>query len=307
MMIKKSTKIWLDGKMIPWEEANVHVLTHTLSYGVAVFEGIRYYEGSDGRTAIFRLPEHLQRLFNSAKILTLKIPFSFDEILNACKEVVRVNGLKSGYFRPLAFLGDGEMGIYTDKNPVRVAIATWGWGAYLGEEGMKKGIRAKISSFTRHHVNSTLNKAKASANYINSFLAKQEVKQMGFDEALLLDTEGYVVEGSGENIFIVRNGRVKTPPSGSSILEGITAKSVCSLLEDLKVPVDFEKFARDELYLADEVFLTGTAAEVAPVREIDGRMIGEGCPGPLTQKVQELFFKAVRGDIPKYRDWLQTI
>lgn len=306
-MLKKVAKIWLDGKLIPWDAANVHVLTHTLHYGLAVFEGIRFYEGSDGRTAVFRLKEHIERLFDSAHILTMKIPFTPELLIKACKETVRSNGLKKGYIRPIAFIGDGEMGIYVTDNPIRVAIPAWEWGAYLGEEGIKNGIRAKISSYTRHHVNAMFNKAKASGNYINSFMAKQEAIKGGYEEAVLLDTEGYVAECSGQNIFIVKSGRVKTTPSGSSILEGITAKTAITLCEDNGIQVVHEKFARDELYLADEVFITGTAAEITPIREVDDRKVGTGKPGPVTQQVQELFFSVVRGKNAKYKDWLEAV
>src|SRR3989338_8531592 len=230
-------KIWMDGKIIGWDEANVHVLTHTLHYGLGVFEGIRFYETSDGKTAVFRLKDHIQRLFDSAHVLTLQIPFSVDEIIRACKETVKVNGLKKGYLRPIAFIGDGEMGLYATQNPIRVAIIAWEWGTYLGEEGLKNGIRAKVSSFTRHHVNSTMNKAKACGNYLNSILAKREALKAGYEEAILLDAEGYVAEASGENIFIVKHGRVKTTPIGSSILGGITRDSVITLLEASGVKV----------------------------------------------------------------------
>jgi len=306
-VVKKVAKIWMDGKLIGWDEANVHVLTHTLHYGLGVFEGIRFYETSDGKTAVFRLKDHIQRLFDSAHVLTLQIPFSVDEIIRACKETVKVNGLKKGYLRPIAFIGDGEMGLYATQNPIRVAIIAWEWGTYLGEEGLKNGIRAKVSSFTRHHVNSTMNKAKACGNYINSILAKREALKAGYEEAILLDAEGYVAEASGENIFIVKHGRVKTTPIGSSILGGITRDSVITLLEASGVKVLQERFTRDEVYLADEVFLTGTAAEITPIRELDDRRIGVGKPGPVTRQAQETFFSIVRGENPKYRDWLEAV
>lgn len=306
-MIKKVAKIWLDGKLIPWDDANVPILTHTLHYGLGVFEGVRFYETGDGKTAVFRLREHLQRLHDSARILTMEIPYSTDQLREACKETIRVNKLTKGYLRPISFIGDGEMGLYAMNNPIRTAIIAWEWGTYLGEEGLKNGIRAKVSSFTRHHVNSTLNKAKACGNYINSILAKREALKAGYEEAILLDAEGYVAEASGENIFIVKNGRVKTPPTGASILGGITRDAVCTLLEDNGTKVAYEKFARDEVYLADEVFLTGTAAEITPIREVDDRKIGSGKPGPVTRRIQELFFSVVRGDNSKYRDWLEPV
>jgi branched-chain amino acid aminotransferase len=304
--MQKTEKIWLDGKFVPWEEANVHVLTHTLHYGLGVFEGIRAYEGKKG-TAIFRLKEHTQRLFNSAHILMMKIPYTPQQMMEACREVMRVNKLKHGYIRPIAFIGHGEMGLYAVDNPIRVAVAAWPWGTYLGEEGLKKGIRMKISSFTRHHVNATLNKAKACANYINSILAKREALTAGYDEAILLDPEGYVAEATGENIFIVKEGVVKTTPSGASILDGITRDSVQKILKDQKIEVVEQKFTRDELYLADEAFLTGTAAEITPIREVDDRMIGPGKPGPMTKQVQETFFSIVRGENQKYQEWLDFI
>ena len=304
--VTKADKIWLDGKMVPWDQAQVHVMTHTLHYGLGVFEGIRAYEGS-GQTAIFRLKEHIQRLFDSAHVLMMKIPFTQDQIMEACREILRVNKLKHGYIRPIAFIGDGEMGLYAIDNPVRVAVAAWAWGTYLGDDGVKNGIRTKISSFSRHHVNSTLNKAKACANYVNSILAKREALKAGYQEAILLDTDGYVAEATGENIFVVKNGVVTTTPSGASILDGITANAVQTLLKDQKIEVREQKMSRDELYLADEIFLTGTAAEITPVREVDDRMIGAGQPGPVTKKIQELFFSIVRGENKKYKGWLDIL
>jgi branched-chain amino acid aminotransferase len=304
--LQKAEKIWLDGKMVPWDEANVHVLTHTLHYGLGVFEGIRAYEGKNG-TAIFRLKEHIQRLFNSAHILMMKIPFTPDQVREACREVLRVNKLKHGYIRPIAFIGHGEMGLYAVDNPIRVAVAAWPWGTYLGEEGLKKGIRTKVSSFSRHHINATLNKAKACANYVNSILAKREALKAGYDEAILLDTEGYVAEATGENIFIVKNGVVKTTPAGASILDGITRDSVLRILKEMKVEIQEQKFTRDELYLSDEAFLTGTAAEITPIREVDDRTIGPGKPGPLTKEVQKAFFSIVRGENAKYKEWLDFV
>ncbi len=304
--MNKTEKIWLDGKMVAWKDANVHVLTHALHYGMGVFEGIRAYEGAQG-TAIFRLREHIERLFDSAHILMMKIPFSPDEVMEACRETLRINKLKHGYIRPIAFIGDGEMGLYAVDNPIRVAIAAWPWGTYLGEEGVKKGIRTKISSFARHHISATLNKAKASANYVNSILAKREALKGGYQEAILLDTDGYVAEATGENIFIVNKGIVKTTPTGASILDGITRDSVITLCKDQNIEISEQKFTRDELYLADETFLTGTAAEITPVREVDDRMIGSGKPGPITQKIQEIFFSIVKGENKKYQGWLDLI
>ncbi|MBI1909956.1 MAG: branched-chain amino acid transaminase [Deltaproteobacteria bacterium] len=305
--MQKASKIWLDGKMINWDEANVHVLTHTLHYGLGVFEGIRCYQCDNGSSAIFRLKEHIDRLYNSAHILQMKIPFEKGIVLKACKEIFRVNELKHGYLRPIAFIGDGEMGLYVMNNPIRVAIAAWPWGTYLGEEGVKNGIRAKVSSYTRHHVNSIMNKAKSCGTYINSILAKREAIKAGYEEAILLDSEGYVAEASGENIFVVKEGTVKTTPSGASVLDGITANSVVTILKDKKIEVASQKFTRDELYLADEIFMTGTAAEITPVREVDDRMVGTGKPGPITQEVQKTFHAIVKGKDEKYRRWLDVI
>lgn len=303
--MQKTEKIWLDGRLVPWDQANVHVLTHTLHYGLGVFEGIRAYEGAKG-TAVFRLKEHIRRLFDSAHILMMKIPFTQDQIIEATREVLRANKLKHGYIRPLVFMGDGEMGLHA-VNTIRVAIAAWPWGTYLGDEGVKKGIRTKISSFSRHHVNAVLNKAKACSNYVNSILAKHEAIKAGYQEAIMLDPDGYVAEATGENIFIVKNGVVKTTPTGASILDGITRDAVITVLGDLKIEVVEQKFTRDELYLADECFLTGTAAEITPVREVDDRTIGAGKPGPVTQKVQETFFSIVKGENQKYKDWLDYV
>jgi len=305
-MVEKAKFIWLDGSFIPWEAAQVHILTHSLHYGLGVFEGIRAYHGVDGRTAIFRLPEHIRRLFDSAHVMQMEIPFSQSEIEAVCGEILRRNGLQAGYIRPLAFVGEGVMGLHPQNNPIRVAVISWVWGAYLGDEGLSKGIRAKISSFARHHVNVTMTMAKTTGNYVNSIMAKREATLLGYDEALMLDTDGYVAEATGENIFLVRDGIIKTPPL-TAVLPGITRASIITLAQDLNIPVVEQIFSRDELYLADEVFLTGTAAEVTPVREVDNRRIGPGHPGPITLKLQEAFFKVVKGEDPRYRAWLTYI
>lgn len=305
-MVQKVEKIWLDGKFVPWDQANVHVLTHTLHYGLAAFEGIRCYLCHDGKSAVFRLREHIDRLFDSAHIGELKIPYSKKEILEACKETLRVNKLKEGYIRPLAFIGEGVMGVHPGDNPTRVAIATWSWGAYLGEGAVEKGIRVKVSSYTRHHVNVMMTKAKISGNYVNSVLAKREVTKMGYDEAVMLDTEGYVSEASGENVFMVKNGILKTAPL-TSILPGITRDSVIQIAKEKKIVVVEERFTRDELYTAHEAFFTGTAAELTPIREVDNRTIGEGKPGPITKGLQAAFFDIVRGKNPEYREWLEYL
>jgi branched-chain amino acid aminotransferase len=293
----------MDGKLVDWDAANVHILTHTLHYGLGVFEGIRCYLCADGRSAIFRLPEHLERLFNGAHAMLLNIPFTKEEIGGAILETLRVNSQKAGYIRPLVFIGDGAMGLHPQNNPVRVAVVTWPWGAYLGEEGLAKGIRAKVSSYIRHHVNIMMTKTKTCGNYVNSILAKLEVTKDGYDEAIMLDTEGYICEASGENIFIVRHGRVKTPPL-TSILPGITRDSVMTVARDLDLVVEEQRFSRDELYMADEAFFTGTAAEITPIREVDRRTIGKGEPGPVTKKLQEIFFQVVKGTKPEYQRWL---
>lgn len=304
-MVQKVAKIWMDGSLVNWEDATVHVLTHTLHYGVGVFEGIRCYKCEDGTSAIFRLDEHVNRLFDSAHIMGMKIPFSKDDIKKGIIDTVKVNSLKEAYIRPIAFIGDGEMGIYVN-NPVRVAIAAYSWGAYLGEEGLNNGIRVKVSSFNRFHVNNTMTKAKACGHYVNSVLAKREAKALGYDEALMLDTEGYVSEASGENIFIVRKGVLKTTPL-TSILDGITRDAVIIIAEEKGFKVKEERFTRDELYIADEAFFTGTAAEITPIREVDNRTIGEGRPGDVTKAIQAEFFGIVKGKNKKYRRWLTNL
>jgi branched-chain amino acid aminotransferase len=301
--MEKAKNIWMNGELVPWDEAKVHVLTHTLHYGLGVFEGIRCYKCVDGRSGIFRLREHIDRLFQSALIVQIEIPFSKEEIEEACKEIVRVNGLDEAYIRPLVFIGEGVMGVHPHDNPIRVAIIAWKWGAYLGEEALKNGTRAKTSSYIRHHPNAMMTKAKICGNYVNSVLAKREVTRLGYDEAILLDPEGYVAEGSGENIFIVKNGIIKTTPP-TTILPGITRDTVIKLAKDRGYTVIEERFTRDELYIADEVFLTGTAAEITPVREIDDRPIGNGKPGKITKELQELYFNTVRGKLPQYSHWI---
>lgn len=295
----------MDGEFVDWEKANVHVLTHSLHYGLGVFEGIRCYK-TDKSPAIFRLKEHVDRLFSSAHIFLMKIPFTKDEITNAIIETIRVNNIKECYIRPLVYIGYGAMGLYPKDNPVKVAIAVWPWGAYLGEDGINKGIRVKVSSFIRSHVNYNMTRGKVCGHYVNSLIAKNEAKACGFDEALLLDTEGYVSEGSGENIFIVRNGVLKTTPL-TSILQGITRDSLMEMAHNEGIKVVEEKFTRDELYIADEAFFTGTAAEVTPIREVDGRTIGSGKPGAVTKKLQKLFFDTVKGKNKNYETWLTYI
>jgi branched-chain amino acid aminotransferase len=304
-MADRDGKIWKDGQMVDWRDATLHMLTHSLHYGMAVFEGVRAYNTTHG-TAIFRLKEHTQRLFNSAKIFQMKVPFDMETIMNAQLEVVRANKLESCYLRPLVWIGSEKMGVSARGNTIHVGIAAWPWGAYLGEEGLAKGIRVKTSSFTRHHVNISMVRAKASGYYINSILANQEVTADGYDEALLLDTEGYVSEGAGENIFIVKSGKIYTPDL-ASCLDGITRDSVVTIARDLGIEVIEKRITRDEVYCADEAFFTGTAAEVTPIRELDGREIGEGSRGPVTEKIQSMFFDIVGGKAPQYSHWLTRV
>ncbi|SDC47090.1 branched chain amino acid aminotransferase apoenzyme [Cupriavidus sp. YR651] len=304
-MADRDGKIWMDGKLIEWRDAKIHVLTHTLHYGMGVFEGVRAYKTPDG-TAIFRLKEHTRRLFNSAKIFQMTMPFDEATLEAAQREVVRANNLESCYIRPLVWIGSEKLGVSARGNTIHVAIAAWPWGAYLGEEGMERGIRVKTSSFTRHHVNVSLVRAKASGYYINSILANQEATGLGYDEALLLDTDGYVSEGSGENVFIVRNGVIYTPDL-ASCLDGITRDATLTIARDLGIEVREKRITRDEMYCADEAFFTGTAAEVTPIRELDDRVIGEGRRGPITKRIQDTFFAAVGGTDEKYKKWLTPV
>lgn len=304
-MINKTEKIWMDGKLVNWDDANVHILTHTLHYGLGAFEGIRCYNTPNG-PAIFRLDEHVERLFQSAGIFLLSIPFTKEQIKKAIVDTVKANKMKECYIRPLVYIGYGAMGIYPKNNPINVAIAVWPWGAYLGEEGLEKGIRVKVSSYTRNHVNANMTRGKICGYYVNSQIAKKEAISCGYDEALLLDTEGYVSEGSGENVFIVRNGGLKTTPL-TSILEGITRGSIITIAKTAGIEVKEERFTRDEVYIAEEAFFTGTAAEVTPIRELDGRTIGEGKRGKITKKLQTIFFDIVKGRNKKYDSWLTYI
>jgi branched-chain amino acid aminotransferase len=304
-MVQATKKIWMDGTFVDWDNAQVHVLTHTLHYGMGVFEGIRCYETAHG-SAIFRLPEHLDRLYDSAHIAGMKLPFSKEELTQAIIDTVKINEVRACYIRPLVYLGYGEMGINNRHNPVKVAIAVWPWGAYLGEGALADGIRVCVSSYTRHHVNVMMTKAKVVGNYANSQLAKMEAIHSGYDEAILLDVHGNVAEGSGENIFIVRRGKLKTPPL-TAILEGITRNSIIDLARHEGLEVQEAIFSRDELYIADEAFFTGTAAELTPIREVDNRTIGSGRPGPLTHKLQQAFFRVVQGKDETFQEWLTYI
>lgn len=304
MPITPSQKIWMDGELVDWGDAKVHVLTHTLHYGNGAFEGIRAYETPKG-TAIFRLTEHIQRLFDSSKILAIDVPYTFDELMAATKETVRVNGLPSCYIRPLVYLGYGEMGLNPLPCPVNVSIAVWPWGAYLGEESLTKGVNMMISSWQRHDPNAMPPAAKGVGHYINSQMAKVAAVKAGYDEAILLSPQGYVSECTGENLFIVKNGAIITPPTSAGALEGITQDAVRTIANDLGIEYRQAHLLRSDLYTADEAFLSGTAAEVVPIRSVDDRLIGDR--GPITTQIQETFFKAVRGELPQYERWNELI
>ena len=304
-MADRDGVIWYDGVMVNWRDATTHVLTHTLHYGMGVFEGVRAYKTDKG-TAIFRLKEHTNRLFNSAHILGMKMPFSKEELIEAQKAAVRENNLESAYMRPMAFYGAEAMGISAKTLSTHVIVAAWKWGAYMGQDALDNGIRVKTSSFARHHVNITMCKAKANGNYMNSILAHQEAAQDGYDEALLLDVDGFVAEGSGENIFIVRNGKLYTPDL-TSALEGITRDTIVQLAAEIGLTVIEKRITRDEVYSADEAFFTGTAAEVTPIRELDRRNIGTGTAGPITKQLQKMYFDAVTGKSAKHADWLTLV
>ncbi|HEY3592229.1 MAG TPA: branched-chain amino acid transaminase [Polyangiaceae bacterium] len=302
-MVDKVDKIWMDGELVDWDQAKVHVLTHSLHYGLGAFEGIRAYQRADGTTTIFRLREHIDRLFDSCKLCLLQPQYSRDDLSRACIELLRRNRLEEAYIRPMIYVGEGAMGIFVPNNPVRAFIVAYRWGAYLGQEALANGIRVKISSWARHHISVSLAKAKTMGQYTNSVLAKGEAKLAGYDEAVLLDTQGYVSEGSGENIFIVKKGRLITPPSSSSILEGITRDTVLTLAREEGIPVAEDRITRDQLYLADESFLTGTAAEVTPVREVDDRAVGDGKVGPITKRLQARYFDVVKGSDAQHPEW----
>jgi branched-chain amino acid aminotransferase len=305
--LEKSEIIWLDGKLVPWHEANVHILTHTLHYGFGVFEGIRCYQTNKKKSIVFRLQEHVDRLFGSATILGIQIPYAKEEIFNTILQVVRENRLEECYIRPIVFLGNNKIGLNPNGVNVRVAIAAWPWGTYLGDDALNKGIRVRVSSFNRHHVNITMTKAKACGYYINSIMAKAEAVQDGYDEAILLDTNGFVSEGSGENIFLLHKGTLSTPSLSCSNLDGITRDAVIEICKDLNIPLEERCITRDEMYLADEIFLTGTAAEITPVREVDNRVIGSGKKGETTDRIQKTFFDIVRGENPKFDKWLTEV
>lgn len=304
MGIKKLDTIWVDGQLVPWDNAVEHVLAHTMHYGVGAFEGIRAYQRTDGRTHIFRLREHIERLLDSSHICTMDVPYTVDQIMKACIDVVKSNKMTSCYLRPLVYLGYGALGLGSFEPPVKTMVACYEWGAYLGDEGLKKGIKCMISGFSRGNGNSVMNKGKICGQYVTSVLAKRMAQKSGFDEALMLDPQGYVAEGTGENIFVVKKDHVRTPPTSAAILAGITRDTTIQLLREQGVEVREEPIARDELYTADEVFLTGTAAEITPVRDIDHRKIGRGEAGPVTRRLQEAFFSVVKGTDTKHDAWL---
>ncbi len=304
MPIDKVAKIWMDGELVDWDEANVHVLTHTLHYGSGVFEGIRAYQTPQG-PAVFRLTDHMERLFTSAELFLIEVPFSVEQLVDATKETIRVNDLDACYVRPLVYLGYGEMGLNPLNSPVNVSIAVWPWGSYLGDEGIRNGVRMKISSWRRHDPNIIPPAAKGTGLYINSILAKVEAIKAGYDEAIMLNTAGGVAECTGENIFVVRDGRLVTPPLSEGALDGITRDSVITIARDLGVEVSYERLLRSDLYTADEAFLSGTAAEVVPIREVDDRVVG--APGEVTRKIQETYFATVVGEVDRYKDWLEYV
>ncbi|MBI5717982.1 MAG: branched-chain amino acid transaminase [Burkholderiales bacterium] len=306
-MSDRDGKIWMDGRLVDWRDARIHVLTHTLHYGCGAFEGVRAYKTASGKTAIFRLREHTERLFNSAKILRMKIPFTMQQVMDAQCEVVRANKLDSCYLRPLTWIGDQKLGVSPKGNTIHLMIAAWSWGAYLGEEGLKRGIRVKISSYTRHHVNITMTQAKAVSNYTNSILANMEVTEEGYDEAMLLDASGFVSEGAGENLFVIKNGVVYTPDLSAGALNGITRNTVFAICKDLGLPLVEKRITRDEVYICDEAFFTGTAAEVTPIRELDRIELGSGSRGPITEKIQSAFFDIVNGRNARYAEWLTPV
>lgn len=304
--VEKAKQIWMDGRLVAWDDAKVHVLTYTLHYGLGAFEGIRCYRCTNGKSAIFRLNEHVERLWQSVRILGIESPYSAQDIAKACLETVRANELAECYIRPLIYVGEGEMGLTAFRNPIHLAVAAWPWGAYLGDEGLKNGIRVRTSSFQRYHVNTLMTKSKAVGHYVNSILASMEARSGGYDESLMLDVDGYAAEGCGENLFIVRDGRVKTPPI-ATVLEGVTRSAAMRLLRDRGVEVVEERFTRDEVYIADEAFFTGTAAEVTPIRSLDDRTIGAGKPGPVTQQLQKDYFAVIRGERRELESWLSYV
>lgn len=306
-MIEKLNKVWMEGAFVDWDEAKIPVITHSFHYGLGAFEGIRAYQRADGKTYVFRLKEHIDRLFDTARLCAMKPAFSHEEVSRACVELLRANEMVDGYLRPMVYLGDGALGVYAPDNPVRTLVVAWKWGAYLGKDAVQKGVRAKLSSWCRHHIHVGLAKGKIMGQYTNSTLAKREARVSGYDEAILMDVNGYVSEGSGENLFIVKNGKLFTPPLYASILAGVTRDTVLTLAREEGIPVAEEMITRDQLYLADEAFFTGTAAEITPIREVDDRSIGEGAVGPITKRLQARFFGVVKGDDASRPEWLTLV
>jgi branched-chain amino acid aminotransferase len=306
-MVEKLNKIWLEGELVDWEEAKVHVLTHSLHYGLGAFEGIRAYKREDGKTAIFRLKEHIHRLFDTCKLIAIEPRFNFEQICDACVSLLQANQVDEAYLRPVIYVGDGAMGVYAPDNPIRTTIVAWRWGAYLGDGALDNGVRTKISAWVRHHPSIALAKGKIMGQYTNSILAKREARIAGYDEAILMDIHGNVCEGSGENLFIIKNGKIITPPLSASILGGITRDTVIALALEDGIPVAEENITRDQFYLADEAFFTGTAVEVTPVREVDDRAIGDGKVGPITKQLQARYFDAVKGKDESHPEWLTFI
>ena len=306
-MVDKVKSIWMEGELIPWDDAKLHLLTHTMHYGLGAFEGIRAYKRADGVTSIFRLHEHLARLLDSCKLMLIEPRFTQAQLGEACVALLRDNHMEEGYLRPIVWVGDGAMGVYAPDNPIRTAIAAWRWGAYLGANAVEQGIRVKVSSWARHHLHVSLAKGKIVGQYTNSVLAKREAKMAGYDEAVLMDVHGYVSEGSGENLFIVKKGKLVTPPLSASILEGVTRDSILALAREEGIPVSEEMVTRDQLYLCDEAFFTGTAAEVTPIREVDNRKVGEGAVGPITRRLQARYFDVVKGSDTAHPAWLTRV
>jgi branched-chain amino acid aminotransferase len=306
-MVDKVKSIWMEGELIPWDDAKLHLLTHTMHYGMGAFEGIRAYKRADGVTTIFRLHEHINRLFDSCKLMLIEPRFTPEQVTHACLALLKENRMEEAYLRPIVWVGDGAMGVYAPDNPIRTAVVAWKWGAYLGAGAVEKGIRVKVSSWARHHIHVSLAKGKIMGQYTNSTLAKREAKMAGYDEAVLMDVQGYVSEGSGENLFIVKRGKLITPPLSASILEGVTRDSILTVAREEGIPVAEEMVTRDQLYLADEAFFTGTAAEVTPIREVDNRQIGEGGVGPITRRLQQRYFDVVKGSDTSHPEWLTRV
>jgi branched-chain amino acid aminotransferase len=306
-MVDKVKSIWMEGELIDWDDARVHILTHTMHYGLGAFEGIRAYQRGDGVTAIFRLHEHVGRLFDSCKLMAIEPRFTREQVNAACVAVLRANRMEEAYLRPIVWVGDGAMGVYAPDNPIRTAVVAYRWGAYLGKGAVENGIRVKVSSWARHHIHVSLAKGKIMGQYTNSIMAKREAKVAGYDEAVLMDVQGYVSEGSGENVFIVKKGRLLTPPLSASILEGVTRDTILVLAREEGIPVSEEMMTRDQLYLADEAFFTGTAAEVTPIREVDDRRIGDGAVGPVTRRLQQRYFDVVKGSDNSHPEWLTRV